>query len=86
MRRAWRPAGTARQMRAVVADGDRSPLLTRIAAPTHIVHGSVDPLVPPAAADDLQRKIRGATLELIEGMGHDLPEPLLPRLVDALMR
>jgi pimeloyl-ACP methyl ester carboxylesterase len=86
VRRAWRPAGTARQMLAVVADGDRSALLARIAAPTHIVHGSVDPLVPPAAADDLQRKIRGATLELIEGMGHDLPEPLLPRLVDAMLR
>jgi pimeloyl-ACP methyl ester carboxylesterase len=86
VRRAWRPAGTARQVTAVMADGDRSPLLARITAPTHIVHGSADPLVPPAAAHDLQRKIAGATLELIDGMGHDLPEPLLPRLADAMLR
>ena len=86
VQRAWRPAGTARQMLAVIADGDRTPLLARIASPTHVVHGSADPLVPAAAADDLQRKIRGATLEIVAGMGHDLPEPLWPRLAEAMLR
>lgn len=76
--RAWRPKGTARQITAIVADGDRSPLLARIAAPTRVIHGREDPLVPVAAADDLVAKIRGAVLERIPGMGHDLPGVLLP--------
>ncbi|MBT9487225.1 MAG: alpha/beta fold hydrolase [Rubrivivax sp.] len=82
--RAWRPAGSARQLLAIVADGDRTPLLGRITAPTHVVHGADDPLVPPACGEDLARRIVGATLDLVPGMGHDLPEPLLPRLADGI--
>lgn len=84
--RAYRPGGVARQLVAVVADGDRSSLLSRIVAPTHIVHGVQDPLVPVAAAHDLHAKIAGSTIELIEGMGHDLPQPLWPRLAEAITR
>jgi pimeloyl-ACP methyl ester carboxylesterase len=82
--RAYRPAGTARQMMAIIADGDRSPQLPRISAPTQVIHGAADPLVPVAAAHDLARKIRGARLDVIEGMGHDLPVPLWPRFVGAV--
>jgi pimeloyl-ACP methyl ester carboxylesterase len=84
--RAWRPRGTARQLAAVAADGDRSALLAKIAAPTHVLHGEADPLVPVAAADDLAAKIRGATLEKVPGMGHDLPSPLWDRFADAIVR
>jgi pimeloyl-ACP methyl ester carboxylesterase len=84
--RAWRPSGVARQLVAIVADGDRTPLLGRIATPTHIVHGAADPLIPVAAAHHLHRKIRASTLEVIEGMGHDLPVPLMPRVADAIAR
>jgi pimeloyl-ACP methyl ester carboxylesterase len=69
-----------RQLTAVAADGDRSPLLARIDAPTAILHGAADPLVPVAAAHDLQRKIGGARIDIVDGMGHDLPLPLMPRL------
>jgi pimeloyl-ACP methyl ester carboxylesterase len=82
--RAWRPAGTARQLVAVAADGDRSPLLGRITAPTRVMHGEADPLVPVAAAHDLAAKVRGAELDLIAGMGHDLPLALLPRLAEGI--
>src|SRR5262245_36534967 len=51
--RAWRPSGVSRQLMAVAADGDRTPMLGKIMAPTHIVHGSADPLVPVAAAHQL---------------------------------
>jgi pimeloyl-ACP methyl ester carboxylesterase len=81
-RRAWRPDGTARQLLAIVADGDRTPLLGRIHQPTRVVHGAQDPLVPPASGQDLAQRIAGATLDLVPGMGHDLPLPLLPRLAD----
>lgn len=86
VRRAWRPSGVVRQIVAVVADGDRTPLLARIRAPTHIVHGADDPLVPVAAAHDLHAKIAGSTLEVIDGMGHDLPAPLWPRFAEAMAR
>jgi len=86
VQRAYRPAGVARQLLAVAADGDRSPLLARITVPTHIVHGAADPLVPVAAAHDLHARIAGSTLEIIDGMGHDLPEALWPRLAAAMTR
>jgi len=86
VRRAWRPSGVARQLVAIVADGDRTPLLSRITAPTHIVHGAADPLVPVAAAHDLHAKIAGSTLEIIDGMGHDLPAALWPRFAQAIGR
>ena len=84
VRRAYRPAGTARQLVAIAADGDRSPLLARISAPTQIIHGAADPLVPVAAGRDLARQIPGAELDLVDGMGHDLPLALWPRFVDGI--
>ena len=82
--RAYRPTGTARQLVAVAADGDRSPLLHRIVAPTRVIHGEADPLVPVPAAHDLVSKIPGAVADIVPGMGHDLPLPLLPRIVEGI--
>ena len=82
--RAYRPAGTARQLVAVAADGDRSALLPRIVAPTRVIHGEADPLVPVPAAHDLVSKIPGAVADIVPGMGHDLPLPLLPRIAEGI--
>ncbi len=79
--RSYRPAGTARQMLAIAADGDRSALLPRLRPHTHVIHGAADPLIPIAAGRDLAARIPGATLDVIEGMGHDLPRELWPRFV-----
>jgi pimeloyl-ACP methyl ester carboxylesterase len=84
VRRAWRPAGTARQLLAVVADGDRTPLLRHVTAPTQIIHGEADPLIPVAAAHDLHARIHGSALDVVPGMGHDLPLALLERFADAI--
>jgi pimeloyl-ACP methyl ester carboxylesterase len=81
VRRSNRPDGVARQLVAIGADGERAGRLGEIRAPTLIIHGLADPLVPVAAAHDLARRIPHAGLDLIEGMGHDLPEPLWPRIV-----
>lgn len=80
VQRSWHPLGTARQLMAVMADGDRTPLLARISAPTCVIHGEADPLIPVAAGRQLAELIRGATADFIPGMGHDLPLQLLPRL------
>jgi pimeloyl-ACP methyl ester carboxylesterase len=74
------PAGTARQLLAILASGDRRPLLHRIVAPTLVVHGSDDPLVPVAAGRDTALHIRGSRLEIVRGMGHDLPPGVQPLL------
>ena len=81
VRRSYRPQGTARQMVAIAADGNRSALLSQIKVPTQVIHGRDDPLVPVAAGHDLAQKIAGAKLDLVEGMGHDLPVELWPRFV-----
>ena len=82
--RAYRPTGAVRQLAAVAADGDRSALLQHIVAPTRVIHGEADPLVPVPAAHDLVRKIAGAVADIVPGMGHDLPLPLLPRIAEGI--
>jgi pimeloyl-ACP methyl ester carboxylesterase len=77
--------GLARQTLAIIASGSRVPLLKRIAAPTLIVHGEDDPLVPVAGAHDLARHIPGARVEVVPGMGHDMPPPLLPRFAQWIL-
>ena len=82
--RAWRPGGAARQTTAILADGDRTPLLAAIRAPTQVIHGCADVLVPVAAGRDLAARIPHARAEFIEGMGHDLPLQLLERFADLI--
>ncbi|MGH0038534.1 MAG: alpha/beta fold hydrolase [Myxococcota bacterium] len=78
------PEGVTRQMRAVAASGDRSGRLAGMRVPTLVVHGTDDPLIPPAAGRDTAARIPGARLELVEGMGHDVTPanaPILARLL-----
>ena len=82
--RASRPAGSARQLLAIAADGDRTPMLARIQAPTQVIHGAVDPLIPVANGRDLLARIPGALGDFIEGMGHDLPQALLGRIAQGI--
>lgn len=84
MARAYDPSGIARQMLAIMASGDRRKLLRRIVAPTLVLHGERDPLVPIGAGRDTAANVPGAVFRSIPGMGHDLPEPLLPQLVDEI--
>lgn len=79
-RRGLYPAGTARQLAAILASGDRRELLQWITAPTLVIHGADDPLVRVAAGRDTARHIRGARLKIVPGMGHDFP----PRLMRGL--
>jgi pimeloyl-ACP methyl ester carboxylesterase len=84
-RRSFHPAGTMRQMAAAAADRRRADELPRIKAPTLVVHGSADPLVPVVCGNDTARRITGARLVTIPGMGHDLPPPVVARILDALL-
>jgi pimeloyl-ACP methyl ester carboxylesterase len=81
LRRNCCPGGTARQCLAVAASSDRAGLISTIAAPTLVIHGAADPVLPLACAIDAAQLIPGARLEVLEGMGHDLPLQLAERIL-----
>jgi pimeloyl-ACP methyl ester carboxylesterase len=78
--RSYYPIGMKRQLLAIVADGSRVERLKRITAPTLVVHGGADPLVPKEGSIDIARHIPGARLEIIDEMAHDLPPSQIGRL------
>jgi len=76
-RRGLYPAGTSRQLAAILASGDRRAMLHGITAPTLVIHGADDPLVRIAGGRDTAANIHGARLKIIPGMGHDFPPTLM---------
>jgi pimeloyl-ACP methyl ester carboxylesterase len=82
--RGLNPAGSTRQLAAIIASGDRTPLLRTITAPTVVIHGRKDRLVPASGGRATAKAIPGARLVIIDGMGHDLPRGAWPRLLDSI--
>ncbi|MCM8594564.1 alpha/beta fold hydrolase [Accumulibacter sp.] len=83
--RGFHPRGVARQLAAFLACGDRRALLATITAPTLVLHGADDPLIPVACGRDVAAHIPGAELRVIEGMAHDLPLALTDVFADAIV-
>ena len=84
VRRSFYPQGPTRHLSAIVADGDRRPMLREITVPTLVLHGEDDPLVPCEGGRDTADCIPGAKLMTIPGWGHDLPLELLGQLSDTI--
>jgi pimeloyl-ACP methyl ester carboxylesterase len=84
-RRAFNPAGVARQRAAIGRDGDRTEALGRLTIPVVVLHGEADPLVQPVGGRATAAAIPGAELRLIPGMGHDLPPGLHDIFIDAIV-
>jgi pimeloyl-ACP methyl ester carboxylesterase len=78
------PAGTGRQLAAIIASGDRTERLRSLRVPTTVIHGRKDPLVPFRGGRATAEAIPDAELIAIEGMGHDMPKEIWPQLVDAI--
>lgn len=78
------PAGSGRQLGAIIASGNRTQHLHRIAAPTLVIHGSKDPMVSRSGGIATARAIPRARMVTIRGMGHDLPRSAWPQLLDAI--
>jgi pimeloyl-ACP methyl ester carboxylesterase len=78
------PNGPGRQLAAIIASGNRAGELRRITAPTLVVHGRADPLVAYSGGRATARLIPGAKIMSVEGMGHDLPRAVWPRLIDGI--
>jgi pimeloyl-ACP methyl ester carboxylesterase len=78
-------AGTGRQLAAIMASGDRTARLRKLAVPTTVIHGRDDPLVPFRGGRATAAAIPDARLIAVPGMGHDLPREVWPQLVDAVV-
>ena len=82
--RGYDPAGGARQFSAILAAPDRTAALARVRVPTTVIHGTADPLVNVSGGLATAAAIPGSRLVTIAGMGHDLPAPLWPELVEEI--
>lgn len=79
------PSGIRRQMAAIIATRDLRNWTRRVSAPSLVIHGSEDPLVPLPNGFDIAAEIRNSRMEVIEGMGHDLPPTYLATVVDHIL-
>jgi pimeloyl-ACP methyl ester carboxylesterase len=78
-------AGTGRQLAAITADGNRAKRLARVSAPTLVIHGKDDRLVAPSGGRATAKAIKGARLLMVDDMGHDMPRPVWPKIIDAIV-
>jgi pimeloyl-ACP methyl ester carboxylesterase len=79
------PAGTSRQLAAIIASGNRTAALRRITAPTVVIHGTADRLVRPSGGRATARAIAGSKLVKVNGMGHDMPRAAWDQIVAAIV-
>lgn len=85
--RSYRPGGQGRHLLASIASGDgRVPHLSEITAPTVVIHGADDPLVPVGCGEDVKNTVPGATMTVIDGMAHDYPDGAIPKIIAAIQR
>lgn len=82
--RGLNPPGVGRQLRAILASGNRKKRLHLVKAPTLVIHGTVDPLVRPEGGKDTAASIPGARLLMIDGMGHAMPTRMWPQIIGAI--
>ena len=79
--RGFYPESMERHLMAVFSTGDRTEEVQTIDKPTLVIHGSEDPLIPPEHGVHTAEQIQGAQFVLVEGMGHNLPEPFHPQII-----
>ena len=83
--RSFYPEGASRQLAAIYASGRRGHHLEQLDVPTLVIHGRDDTLIDPSGGLRTAELVPGAHLLLVADMGHDMPEPLWPLLVDAII-
>jgi pimeloyl-ACP methyl ester carboxylesterase len=71
-------------MLAVVTQRDRTAALRGLQVPVTVLHGTSDRMVHVSGGRATADAVPDAELVLVDGMGHDLPEPLWPELVSAI--
>lgn len=84
--RNYHPNGSVQQLSAILATGSIRRYSQRIQAPTLVLHGSKDGLIPPQHGKDVAKNIPKSTFKLVEGMGHDLVSYYQPYLIKEILR
>lgn len=79
------PEGTARQLAAILADGDRTSALASFEVPTLVVHGDADPLIDVSGGRALAAAIPGARYLEVAGLGHDLAPFAVTQFMPAML-
>jgi len=79
------PAGVARQAVAIITQRDRTADLAKLRVPAVVIHGASDPLIAVSGGEATARAIPGARFVVVPGMGHDLPQPVWPTVIDAIV-
>lgn len=79
--RGFYPESMQRHLMAIFKTGDRTDEVATIAAPTLVLHGADDGLVPPEHGRHTASLVENSRFLLIEGMAHDMPEDIIPLLV-----
>src|SRR5699024_6571131 len=82
--RGLNPAGSARQLMAILTQPDRTEALQRLRVPAAVLHGGADLMMRPSGGLATSRAVSGATFTRLDGMGHDLPRPAWRMLSDTL--
>ena len=82
--RAFYPEGAMRQMAAIGASGSRAEGLRDVRLPMLVIHGRADTLIDVSGGLRTAELVPAANLLVLNDMGHDLPEPLWPVIVDAI--
>ncbi len=75
--RMFYPNGSARQMAAIFCAPGRRRALSAVTAPTLVIHGDCDTVFPLAHGRDTAKAVPGATLKIVEGLGHGMAYPSL---------
>ncbi|MFD4597183.1 alpha/beta fold hydrolase [Streptomyces sp. NPDC058464] len=83
--RAYYPAGTGRQLGAMILGGSRAEALRELRVPTLVIHGLDDTLIGVDGGRRTADLVPGADLLLVPDMGHDRPRELWPEIIDALV-
>jgi pimeloyl-ACP methyl ester carboxylesterase len=84
VQRAYYPVGTGRQLLAIMAAEPRLERLQSVRAPTLVIHGKDDILVPIENGRMVAAAVPGARLLELEGMGHDIPKRVWRQVIDAI--
>lgn len=84
--RNFHPLGVIQQLNAILASGSIAKYAKQVKAPTLVMHGSADGLLPPSHGRVVAKTIPNASFHLIDGMGHDIPSYYQPHLVTLISR
>lgn len=87
IQRSWNPSGFARQAAAVIIGDncDRRQQLKDIKIPVVVIHGDADPVVNVEAGKEVANTVPNSKLVIIPGMGHDLPDAIIPEIIEGIL-